>query len=95
MYRRVLLYPKMSRKIIAELELALEKVLVKYETEYEITTAEVVGILEILKSGRIMKAVMSHNVEEFKELLGVACLSEVGAPVGDIITLEGNGSGDE
>ena len=78
----------MSRQVIAELELALDKVLRRYETEYEVTSAEIIGILEILKFQRGFKAVLPHSVDFLKELLEVPVLSQAGPPEGDFIDFD-------
>jgi hypothetical protein len=84
----------MSREVIAELESALSKVLVRYETEYEVTAAEVCGILGILQADRQLRAILPHCVNEIKEILGEPVLSHSGPPTGEIVTLEGNEPGE-
>jgi len=78
----------MSRKVIAELEKDLDKVLVRYETEYEITTAEMAGVLETLKTIRLVKAALPFMAGDLKEVLEEPVLSQAGAPEGEFLHLD-------
>ena len=74
----------MSRQIIADLERDLEKVLVRYETEKEITTAEIVGTLSIVASQRRLKAILSYNVPFLRDLLEMPLEAVSGPPLGTV-----------
>ena len=72
------------RQTIADLERDLEKVLVRYETEKEITAAEIVGTLSIVASQRRLKAILSYNVPFLRDLLEIPSETVSGPPLGTI-----------
>jgi len=80
---------KMSIKTIRSLEKDLNKVLKRYEAECEITTAEICGVLGVLRTDREIRALLPYCVDLLKDLLGIAAETEGAAPVGEILTLEG------
>ncbi len=82
----------MSRQLIAKLENEIDLVLRKYETEYEMTLAEIVGVLSNLASIRQQKNMLPFLKDELENLLEVPVLSKAGAPEGEIIHMEGKDS---
>jgi len=80
---------EMSKETIDKLEKDLNRVLKRYEAECELTTAEICGVLGVLRTDREIRAILPYCVDLLKDLLGVSATSEGGAPVGEIITLEG------
>lgn len=79
----------MSKEIISKLENDLNKVLKEYEDNYEITAAEVCGVLSIIRTDKAMRALLPFCKDFLKDLLELPAISEGGAPVGKIVTLEG------
>jgi hypothetical protein len=75
----------MSRQLIANLEGELDAILIKYETEHEITLAEVVGILDNLKMKRQFVSMLPFVENELRSVLEpVEAVS--GPPEGQTIT---------
>lgn len=79
----------MSIKTIDNLERELAVVLRRYETEYEMTTAEICGVLGVLRTDRELRALLPYCVDLLNELLKIPAETTTNAPVGEIITLEG------
>lgn len=70
----------MSRETITKLEHDLNDLLAIYETDHEITTAEVCGILGVLQFQRYLNAT------------NLPAEAVSGPPVGEILQLEGKDS---
>ncbi len=76
------------RQTIANLEKELESVLTRYESEYEITTAEVCGILGVLAAQRHIRAILPTCPDMLREVLETPVEAVSGPPTGNIINLE-------
>jgi hypothetical protein len=71
------------RQTIANLEKELDDILRRYETEHEITLAEVAGILDNLKLQRQFRVMLPFMKDELKNVLNEPVEAVSGAPMGE------------